>query len=88
MLRGSPRKMFSESLYEGKGGAALKTSGESLAKESFAGEIVKKLLGKGYVRVSGEQVPLTDEEARKPEKYTSCINKLIAHPSFFGLKSL
>ena len=57
--------MFSESLYEGKGGAALKTSGESLAKESFAGEIVEKLLGKGYVRVSGEQVPLTDEGAEK-----------------------
>ena len=68
--------------------AALKTSEESLAKESFAGEVVEKLLGKGYVRLAENRFPLTDEGARKPEKYTSCINKLIAHPSFFGLKSL
>ena len=46
MLRGSPRKTFSESLYEGKGEGRFKDLGRELGEESFAGEIAEKLLGK------------------------------------------
>jgi len=65
VLRGSPRKMFSESLYEGKGGGRFKDLGRAWRKNPSLERSLKKLLGKGYVRVSGEQVP---PDRRRSEK--------------------
>ena len=64
-VKGLAEEDVLRSLYESKGEGSFKDLGRELGEESLARETVKRLLGKGYVRVCGEQVSLTDKGAEK-----------------------
>ena len=77
-IKGLAEEDVLRSLYESKGEGSFKDLGKEFGEESLAKETVKRFLRKGYVRVSGEQVSLTDKGAEKAEKYIPCINGLRA----------
>jgi len=75
-VKGLAEEDVLRSLYESKGEVSFKDLGKELGEESLAKETVKSLLGKGYVRVSGEQVFLTDKGAEKAREIYSLHKRI------------